>query len=436
MEITDEQWREKALGIPTGLRAVSRSEDDDGLRRAMLIVWAALAKASGTIKHLYSLVRESAILELAASLDMQAPDYGLSFDGTESYQEIVKRLGGCLRAMEREYTERDLGSRPTDPADWLVDHAGHCAYLIPMGRVAWREARNPAQDMRNFDQRGLLRLRFVPAIVDGARVQIVKADRMAKQKSSAFGAVLFPDPTFDCDETPMTFFVKAVGIPNGETIISDACKAAHAEVCLTAVFPELMIDPQSRRLIQAQLAEKPWLADGEIPEAPGIVVAGSWHEVEGGQRYNIATIYDGHGVQLARHKKRMAYRDAEGRVEDIQHGTELMVVVLQEALFGFGICLDFCNRCYHTPYGWLDIDFAIVPSCGNEATMDGHIRTAKDLHNERNTRSFVVQQAYPPLQQAAGYVLNPDGNSSSWVANQLLIEVPWSVYRGQTLHDR
>ncbi|MGY3494373.1 hypothetical protein [Bradyrhizobium sp. USDA 4502] len=430
MEITDEQWRENAYGIPAELRAVPRTEDDDGLRQAMLIVWAALAKASGTIKHLYSLVRESAILGFAATLDMQAPDYGLSFNGTEAYQEVVKRLGGCLRAMEREYTEQDLGSRPSDLTAWLVEHSGHRAYLIPMGRVAWREPRDPAQDMRNFDQRGLLRLRFVPAVVDGATVQIVKADRVAKQKLATFGAVLFPDSTFDCDETPTKFFVRAVGIPNGETIISEACKAAHIEVCLTTVFPELMIDPQSRRLIQSELAEKPWLPEGEMPEAPGIVVAGSWHEVEDGQRYNIATIYDGHGVELARHKKRMAYKDPEGRVEDIQHGTEFVVLVLEEALFGFGICLDFCNRCYHTPYGWLDVDFAIVPSCGNDATMDGHIRTAKDLRNERNTRSFVVQQAYPPLRQGAGYVLNPDGNTSSWAVDQLLIKVPWSVFRG------
>ncbi|WP_050382190.1 hypothetical protein [Bradyrhizobium pachyrhizi] len=435
MDITDEQWRENAFSIPANLRAVPRSEDDDGLRHAMLIVWAALAKASATIKHLYSLVPESMILEFAATLDMQAPDYGLSFDGTETYEEIVMRLGGCLRAMEREYTEQDLGSRPTDPARWLVEHAGHCAYLIPMGRLAWKEIKTPPQDMRNFDQRGLLRVRFVPAVVDGATVQIVKADRMAR-KSWTFGAVLFPDPTFDCDETPTRFFVRAVTIPHGETIISDACKAAHTELCLTTVFPELMIDPQSRRLIETQLVEKPWLAEGEMPDAPGIVVAGSWHEVEHGQRYNIATIYDGHGVQIARHKKRMAYKDAEGRVEDIRHGTELVVVVLEEALFGFGICLDFCNRCYHTPYGWLDVDFAIVPSCGNEVTMDGHIRTAKDLDNERKTRSFVVQQAYPPLGQAAGFVLNPDGNSSRWAAEELLTGAPWSVFRGETLHDR
>jgi hypothetical protein len=193
LTIKDEQWREDAFGIPAKLRAVPRTQDDDGLREAMLVVWASLAMASSTVKHLYSLVRESEILEFAATLNIEEPDYGLSFDSTEPYEEVVKRLGGCLRAMEREHTERDLGSRPTDPAKWLVDYGGHCAYLIPMGRVAWRDRRDPSRDMRVFDQRGLLRLRFVPAIVDGATVCIKKVDRVAKAKSSTFGAALFSE---------------------------------------------------------------------------------------------------------------------------------------------------------------------------------------------------------------------------------------------------
>lgn len=408
-----------------------RSEDDDGLREAMLLVWARLAMASTTIKHLYSHHRESEILAFAATLDMQASDYGLSFDGTEGYGEIVKRLGGCLRAMEREYTENDLGSRPTDPSQWRVDHGGHSAHLIPMGRVAWRETKDPSRDMRSFDQRGLLRLRFVPAIVDGATVSIKRADRVAKRLPPGFGAVLFPESTFDSCETATKFFIQGVTIPNGDAIITSACKSAHTDACLATVFPELMVDPDARRRIRSHLVSKPWLSDGELPGAPGIVVAGSWHEVENdGRRYNIATVYDGHGEEVARHKKRMAYKDQDGRVEDIQHGTELTLLVLEEALFGFGICLDFCNRCYHTPYGWLDVDFVIVPSCGNDTTMDGHIRTAKDLHNERNTRSFVVQQAYPPLQDVAGYVLNPDGRTAVWAVEGLRVAAAWSLFRG------
>jgi predicted amidohydrolase len=430
LSITDEQWRANAFGIPAVLQGVPRDKlPDDGLPQAMLVVWSALATSNSTIKHLYSLIRESEILQVAGALDLNQPGYGLAFAGNESFEEIVTRLGGCLRAMEIEYTDWDSGSRPTNPQHWLVTQGGHSASLVPMGRLAWRDARDPADDMRNFDQRGLLRLRFIPSIVDGAHVRIVRATRVAREPAKAFGAVLFPGATFDCHETPTKFYVRSVGIPDGPAIVSAACKSAHEDGCLTAVFPELTVDPEARRLIKTQLAEKPWLTEGELPLSPGFVVAGSWHEMEGRSRYNIATIYNGHGVELARHKKRMAYKDPEGRVEDIRHGTEFVVVVLEEALFGFGICLDFCNRCYHTPYGWLDVDFVVVPSCGNDTTMSGHVRTAQDLHNERNTRSFVVQQAYPLLEAAAGYVLNPDGNPAAWSASALRVAVPWSVFR-------
>jgi hypothetical protein len=155
LAISDQQWRTGAFGIPAKLRAVVRSEDDDGLKESMFIVWTALATASSTIKHLYSLVRESEILALADTFNMQTSDYGLSFLGTESYDEVVKRLGGCLRAMEREFTDWDLGSRPTDPNSWRVSHEEQSAFLIPMGRLAWRDPKNPEQDRRPFDQRGL-----------------------------------------------------------------------------------------------------------------------------------------------------------------------------------------------------------------------------------------------------------------------------------------
>lgn len=428
MAISDEQWRTNALAVPGRLSTLNRTGNDDGLREAMLLVWSTLATASSTIKHLYSTVRESEISAVAKTHDLTAVDFGLSFSGDESYVEIVKRLGGCLRAMEIEFTSWDLGSRPTDPERWRVGQGNGSAFLIPMGRQAWREPKNPESDTRPFDQRGLLRMRFIPSIVDGATVRLKMADRLARTNALNFGAVLFPEMTFVCQETETTFVVIAVNIPNGASIIADACRSAHSPSCTTAVFPELTIDPRSRDLIHDQLAKKPWLTGGELPDAPSFVVAGSWHEIEDKVRYNIATIFDGHGEELLRHRKRFAYKDPNGRFEEIQHGTEFAILALPEALYAFGICLDFCNRCFNTPYGELDVDFVVVPSCGDDKTMSGHIRTAKDLHDGRKTRSFVVQQASPPVQGGAGFVLNPDGNAANWAVNGLIVGVPWSVF--------
>jgi predicted amidohydrolase len=427
-EISRAQWRSDALSIPEKLSQISRSGPDGGLRESIFLLWKSLAAAPSDIKHLYSQVREAQISSMAAAFDMGRPDYGLAFTGNEADIEIVGRLGGGLRALEQEFSELDLGSRPVDPNDWRIEHAGESAFLVPMGRLAWRQPKDPQQDTRPFDQRGLVRLRVIPTIVDGARVRLVRPDHLGMREMPRFGAVLFPEVEFTCTETETTFVVEKVQISGAPVIIGNACKAAHSSDCLTAVFPELTIDPQSRELIRNLLIGKPWHTESKVPIAPAFVVAGSWHEPSGAGFANVATVFDGHGEELLRHRKRFAYKDPAGRYEAIQAGDEFAILVLDGALFAFGICLDFCNRCYDTVYGRLDVDFVVVPSCGDENTMKSHIRTANDLHDSRKTRSFVVQQAYPPVPPDVGYVLNPDGNPAGWTVAGLLKAVPWSVF--------
>lgn len=419
-------WRTEALELPERLAALNA--DGDSLREAMFVVWSVLATGSTTVKHLYSIVPESDILALAEMRDPREGNFGLAFEGTETTGEIVMQLGACLRAMELEFSTWDLGARPTDPEVWRVDAEGKSAYLVPIGRKAWRKSKDPASDNRPFDQRGVLQVRFIPTVVDGAVVRLKMADHLSKAAKPKFGAVVFPNADFRCHETPTTFVVETVNIPGAPKIISDACMSAHADDCLAAVFPELTIDPHSRDLIQEQLSKKPWLSKSELPKSPGIVVAGSWHEVDDAGIHNVATVFDGHGEELCRHRKRHAYKDPVGRFEKIVPGSEFTVLVLPDALIAFGICLDFCNHAFQTPYGELDVDFVIVPSCGDDKTMASHIRTARDLHDSRKTRSFVVQQAYPPVPPAFGFVLNPDGNAGNWTSQGLLVTHSWTVF--------
>jgi predicted amidohydrolase len=433
--MTSEQWRAEARRIPGKLSGLDRRGNDAGLNEAIFLVWRSLASAPSPIKHIYSLTPESKVRQVASSFDVLANGYGLAFAGDESDQVIVERLGGFLRALEREVSVEPLGSRRSNPSHWRVEHAGESAFLIPMGRLAWREPKEPSKDHRPFDQRGLLRLRLIPTVVDGAQVRIVRSDFARAAGAFSFGAVLFPGATFKCTETETTFVVDAVELPNGPEIIASACEAAHRDACLAAVFPELVIDPRSRDLIREQLKKKPGLPTEAALRPPGFVVAGSWHEGPESARYNIATVFDGHGDEILKHRKRLAYKDGQGRFEDIRQGEEFAILVLEEALFAFGICLDFCHRCFNTPYGELDVDFVIVPSCGDDKTMDSHIQTARDLHHRRKTRSFVVQQAFPSIQGAAGFVLNPDGNLAGWLVTSVIVAQPWSVFHCPILQD-
>jgi hypothetical protein len=428
--MTTEDWGAAVLTISSTLARLDRNVRFGGLRESLFEVWKLIALAPTPVRQTYTLIRESDILAVADEFDPSKTDYGLSFDSFDDPKSVVRRLGGFLRALETEFMNLDLGNRPRFTRDWLVGTHPEDAYLVPMSRLVWRAARQPDEDFRSFDQRGLTKVRLIPSIVDGSAVSLIRSDHLDAPSGSSklFGAALFADPKLICSETETTFVVDSVELADRDAVITKACESAHGIGSLTSVFPELMIDPSSRTFIGDLLVKKPWMKKGDIPVSPKFVVAGSWHEIEAGKRYNVATVFDGHGDVLLRHKKRYPYKDPDGRAEDIHFGQEFEILVLDDALVAFGICLDFCNRCFDTVYGKLDVDFVIVPSCGDAKTMDGHIRTAKDLHDSRKTRAFVVQQAYPPVQNGSGFVLNPDGKPKNWEPDRLLVTAPGCTF--------
>src|SRR5206468_1253175 len=108
------------------------------------------------------------------------------------------------------------------------------------------------------------------------------------------------------------------------------------------------------------------------------------------------------------HRKLFQYSDGSSEAESIQLGEELQILVLPDAIFAFGICLDFCNTSEDPPYADLDVDYVLVPSCGNESTMVGHIKRSAEYMDRQMTRTLVVQQFYadpPPAGAPLGWVL-------------------------------
>jgi hypothetical protein len=73
---------------------------------------------------------------------------------------------------------------------------------------------------------------------------------------------------------------------------------------------------------------------------------------------------------------------------------------------------DFCERVLDGAFRDLDVDYALIPSCGGNTTMQGHIDTARDMAKRFRCRSFVVQQPYPELgpdsdgRKPVGYALD------------------------------
>ena len=430
---TIEDWRGAVMNLPETLSSVSRTLEEIDPRIAIFLLWRHLALAPSTIQHHYSLIAEKEIRQAASVFEeaFSSPGFGLEIYAKDDNREIVRKVGGLLRALEIVFTQEDLGGRHSDlNDDWAVSWGEEQAFFIPMARVAWREPKPEESDYRPFEQRGLVRIRIVPTKIDGATVRLYRPDRVARSAGRiAFGASLFPGTVFEETVSDKRFRITGFDATALNDHIAEACEGAHVAGCLATVFPELTINDVSLKEMRRLLGDKPWL-DAQIGElkTPVIVVAGSWHEPWRKGFCNVATVLDGDGELILSHRKRYAYRDEQGRAEDIIPGEELAILVLNEGLFAFGICLDFCHRCFSTPYGNLDVDFVLVPSCGNAATMNGHIRTAADLLDRRKARSFVVQQAYPALADGLGYVLPPGSIQSGCAAEDLVRKDAWNVF--------
>ncbi len=430
-----EDWRAYARTLPAVLSKLDRTGSDGGLNLAALVLWRSISAAPTSVANDFEHISEAVIRNEARAVSGNIDDrsFGLKIPRRASDEAIVLKIAGCLRAIETELSHLDEGSRPNDPNDdWYVEYDGEGFFLIPVIPLIWKKPKPYVDDFRPFSQRGLLHMRIVPAVIDGIKVKLYRPDRLRLSQSPAsFGALLFKKVDFDEQTTKKTFLIKGVKIPDLDEHLLTACTQMHQNGCVAGVMPELTISNTSQQFISNALAEKPWLAVGPTTlNTPAIVVAGSWHTPVGRSKFaNISNILDGDGETLLQYHKRRPYRAPDGRTERIVKGNEIPILVLDDGIFGFAICLDFCHRGLASPYGLLHLDFILVPSCGNDNTMSGHIRTAADMADTFKARTFVVQQAYPPLAApGCGYVLPPGISPMTKTPKDLVIDEIWTDF--------
>jgi len=410
-------WVDAVRELRGTLETIDRTERD-GIAQAMFAIWRTLARAPTPFQKLYERIPEDELLEHAHQLTRALKDPGFGF--TPSFQDrrsLIRSVGAQLRALEELNAVVGLGEIASDPAkEWTVKFGDEKAYLVPLERPLWRLAPDPALDLRPFNQRGLQKHRVIPAKVDGADVVLKRLAWLGtKAPLLRFGAALFPRLRFTCEEDQMSFLVTGIRCTKLHEVIENAVRETHQSGCMATLFPELTIDDDARALIERLLQEKPWIDEESEdnpgaearPRTPALVVAGSWHRPTPDGHANIATVLDGDGNLLLEQAKRLPFVDEKNLEERIVSGEELAVLVLDGCLIAFGICLDFCNRRQKSVYDDLDVDLVLVPSCGNDSTMKGHISNAETLLIRRKTRTMVVQQAYPKRRGGIGYVLPP-----------------------------
>lgn len=303
-------------------------------------------------------------------------------------EEIAEVTGGLIRAVDWMLGQY-RSQWPSDPSQWLVDDH----YVIPRDGLSAGRSLSQAQP---YERRGLVFHRVIPTEIDGYSVEVFNGRTLhlsADRGKWKMGACLFEkvdlEPAFSDKGDEKRFLLKGAVSPSANAVVAEQIAKSLEEECVALVWPELTVPLDLRNQIQSLLQNRD-VADSRPP--PEVVVAGSWHETTSEGVVNRACIYDGYGMQRLAYDKIAPFAIGDWGKEDIVPGTRLCVLATEVALIGFAICLDFCDA-GSNPFTRLDVDLMLVPSMGNDRTMEGHQTTAAQVEVKFGTRTFVVQHA-------------------------------------------
>lgn len=167
--------------------------------------------------------------------------------------------------------------------------------------------------------------------------------------------------------------------------VSQAAKAgAHI-----IVFPEFTLDLDHRKALVRHLQS----LRGQPKSSLILVVAGSFHEPVDGDVFNTAPVYNAAGRTVLTHRKLRLFGDLEAGAEDAAVGDSLHVLATPIGCMTVLICKDFMDS--HPSVASLltevPVDWALVPSYGEERTIHAHRKRCKDLALQVGTHSVVAQ---------------------------------------------
>lgn len=402
-------------------------EGETGTRDALLGLWLTMELVPEQHRDSYAQIPEVELAAEAADLDFRAiftpPDNPSG--RAPAIRGLVRDLAVRIRALELHLIELNDGSRSRTPSGNLATFAGYTAYLVLMPP----KTRVP-KDRQPFRLRGLASSRLIPTSLHEFRVELVvprdARGRLRRREEAGLvvGAGLFEGLELDQINHADGFIIRDARAPNQLAVIEAHLAMADKSKCTGVVYPEFTIGHSTLSDIVQRLSDGSW-ETGRI----SMIVAGSRHQnIDGGGFFNVATILDGYGETITDHRKLYSYSDHD-LVEAIELGDTLHIVLLENTLFAFGICLDYCNPRVAPPYLDLDVDFILVPSCGEEKTMAAHIERSSEVMRNLRTHTLVVQQYHtsrPPPDPPLGYIL-ARADRDEPTLQELATTEPWHV---------
>lgn len=337
---------------------------------------------------------------------------------------IAKAVGTYLHALDAVLDEhRDRGPVRDINSAYRVTTSYNDAFLVPRTRRPSTSSLSSGP----FRFRAVERHRIIETSVESYDVFLHASEvTLPVQNSNTIvGAGFFKDLKLDIKETSQHFWIEGVNTDDLDEKVKSHIENAHRDNCAIAMFPELTVPESALPAIQALLRRRPWLSPESTNHTIALLVAGSCHLNRGDELENVATIFDGYGTKVAEHVKLRPYIDEDGRVEKIRGGSQISVLVAEDALIAFGICKDFSERGTPNPFVELDVDFFVVTSLANKQTMAGHLATAKDVRIRYRASSIVVQQIYNPPDTNIGYILHPASGQDPQL-DQILTKDEWN----------
>jgi hypothetical protein len=404
-----------------------------GMAEAMVLIARTLKAAPTTLMTAKGFVSLNALNAEAVKAEKRilADDFKLSVVGTDA--ALFLALASQLKALDKVHADLVATRQPfVASRQWRVEHELGADFLIPrpgLYRGGGGRAKPKAgkEDVRiAVKWRDLMsRHRLLPVELDG--IPVVPHWRHMRgtwPRQAGLAAAFFEGLGFLDEDNGESFVVTGVSCEGQDGQLAALLAQGHEAQAAVMVLPELTMPPNQVEVLLSLLRDRePWAKAAER-QAPGLIVAGSWHEPQAdGTVKNVAPVYDAFGEHILSHDKLFAFND-DGIPERLTAGDKIHVLVTEDALVSFGICRDFCDRTQGAIFPRLDVDFVLVTSCGQDSTMEGHIRTAQDMVDHCRGRAFVVQYAYPKLAEQLGmapigYVLPPSNPKSQTVASTL-----------------
>jgi len=347
------------------------------------------------------------VQQIGTGLDMPNGPFWPDFGGA-SAEEVFDAAFLAMRMLDEA-----LSQQPTPilaaTSDEFETEAGY--FVVPCRKITGSRDKMIGQGLL---RRGLLHHRIAPMQHDGVRLYLhvhpdvgLKPDHLPPRRK--VGAGIFPGLQLKTQpgktQERRNFVVTGLSCnPSQEEAIIDQCQSAVADLCDTLVWPELTMPPERVAQVRDLLGQAPLQGD-----RPPVVVTGSWH-MECDQRIrNRGEVLDGRGEHLFCFDKCLTYLkrgDPEGGAEDIEHGNAVRLLLAEDELILFQICLDFCHVDRAALLKACDASLVIVPSMGEIPTIRDHKSRATELQTTNNTRTVVVQQHPEPGDgNVIGYIL-------------------------------